>query len=350
MFDYDEITKKLEVDSVIKLMKKLGADVIDETDGYVIFQTICHHVDASEGSPKLYFYKDNHIFYCYTECGGMNIFTFLKNYYETRDIEYNWYEDIYDVVMSCTSKTNFDNFEVVEKTKFSEKYRKRGKVILPEYPKGVLDVFIKKYPLEWIQDNITPEAMDKFNILYSISQNKIIIPHYDVNGRLVGIRGRALNDFEVEKYGKYMPVKIENIWYTHKLSFNLYGLNETKNNIKRNGYVYVFESEKSTLQMEGFKQDNCSVAVCGSHFNKYQLNILMKECHPKEIIICFDKEELPGQETYFYKIYNTCKKYLKYCNFSFIYDRENLLELKDSPTDKGEEIFEKLKNRRVVVE
>ena len=52
---------------------------------------------------------------------------------------------------------------------------------------------------------------------------------------------------------------------------------------------YVFESEKSVLQMEGFKQDNCSVAVCGSHFNKYQLNILMKECHPKEIIICFDK-------------------------------------------------------------
>ena len=66
MFDYDEITKKLEVDSVIKLMKKLGADVIDETDGYVIFQTICHHADASEGSPKLYFYKDNHIFYCFT--------------------------------------------------------------------------------------------------------------------------------------------------------------------------------------------------------------------------------------------------------------------------------------------
>ena len=180
MFDYDEITKKLEVDSVIKLMKKLGANVIDETDGYVIFQTICHHVDASDGSPKLYFYKDSHIFYCYTECGGMNIFTFLKKYYETRDIEYNWYEDIYDVVMSCTSKTNFDNFEIVEKTKFSEKYRKRGKVILPEYPKGVLDVFIKKYPLEWIQDNITPAAMDKFNILYSISQNKIIIPHYDV--------------------------------------------------------------------------------------------------------------------------------------------------------------------------
>lgn len=108
--------------------------------------------------------------------------------------------------------------------------------------------------------------------------------------------------------------------------------------------------EKSVLQMEGFNQDNCAVAVCGSHFNKYQLNILMKECHPKEIIICFDKEELPGEETYFYKIYNTCKKYLKYCNFSFIYDREKLLDLKDSPTDKGELIFNKLKSRRVIVE
>ena len=42
--------------------------------------------------------------------------------------------------------------------------------------------------------------MDKYNIRFSPTQNKIIIPHYDINGRLVGIRGRALNIEEVEKY------------------------------------------------------------------------------------------------------------------------------------------------------
>lgn len=94
---------------------------------------------------------------------------------------------------------------------------------------------------------------------------------------------------------------------------------------------------------------NCGVAVCGSNFNKYQLNILMHECAPKEIIICFDKEEQGNEDKYFNKLYNIGKKYGNYCKFSFIYDRENLLELKDSPTDKGEEIFKVLLNKRVEV-
>jgi hypothetical protein len=95
--------------------------------------------------------------------------------------------------------------------------------------------------------------------------------------------------------------------------------------------------------------DNCAAAVCGSSFNKYQLNILLKYCHPKEIVICFDKEEKPGEDKYFNKLWNIGSRYLPYCNFSFIYDREGLLNDKDSPTDKGEEIFEKLLKKRVKV-
>ena len=55
--------------------------------------------------------------------------------------------------------------------------------------------------------------------------------------------------------------------------------------------------------------------------------------------MCFDKEELPGEDKYFNKLYSICERYKNYCNFSFVYDRENLLELKDSPSDKGEEVF-----------
>jgi hypothetical protein len=61
------------------------------------------------------------------------------------------------------------------------------------------------------------------------------------------------------------------------------------------------------------------------------------------------EEELPPEDKYFYKLWNICKKYSNYCTFSFIYDRENLLDLKDSPTDKGEEIFKKLLEKRVKV-
>ena len=43
------------------------------------------------------------------------------------------------------------------------------------------------------------------------------------------------------------------------------------------------------------------------------------------------------------------KKYSTYADFSFIYDRENLLDMKDSPTDRGSDIFWKLYKRRVKI-
>jgi hypothetical protein len=346
---YENIIENLEDSKIIDLMSKLGADLVKDTDKHLIFPTICHNADAADASSKLYYYKNNHLFYCYTECGPMNIFQFLRHYYEVREIEYDWYEDIFLAIERCSITKDIDQLSSPKEEKYETRFKKRGTPDLENYPDKVLDVFVKKYPVEWLNDGITRAAMDKFNILYSISQNKIIIPHYNIEGQLVGVRGRALNEWEVEMGGKYMPVKIEEKWYKHPLSLNLYGLNINLSNIKQNGIVYLFESEKSVLQMEGFDMDNCSAAVCGSSFNKYQLNILLKHCHPKEIVICFDKEEKRGEEKYLKKLYRICEKYKNYCNFSFIYDMENLLDMKDSPTDKGEETFRKLLDRRIMV-
>jgi hypothetical protein len=57
------------------------------------------------------------------------------------------------------------------------------------------------------RDGITRAAMDKYNIRFSISQNKIIIPHYNVFGQLVGIRGRALNHGRLKISGSICQFK-----------------------------------------------------------------------------------------------------------------------------------------------
>jgi hypothetical protein len=173
---------------------------------------------------------------------------------------------------------------------------------LPVFNHGAMDTFVTYYAPEWLNDGITKDAMDKFNIKYSISQHKIIIPHYDVDGDLVGIRGRALNEWEIENVGKYMPVRLEQTWYKHPLSMNLYGLYENKENIKKNRICYVFESEKSVMQFESFNMPNCAVAVCGSQFNKFQMQLLLRHCHPEEVVICFDSEEKEGETKYFEKL------------------------------------------------
>ena len=77
------------------------------------------------------------------------------------------------------------------------------------------------------------------------------------------------------------------------------------------------------------------------------MKLLVQTCHPKEIVLCFDKEEVDGSEDYFNKLYSIGKKYQNYADFSFIYDREKLLDMKDSPTDKGADIFWKLYKKRV---
>ena len=348
MIDYEQIVKDLKDEEVIRLMYELGADRHEETDNYIIFPTICHNENATEASMKLYYYKDTHLLYCYTEDGPMSIYKFLENYYKTRNIEYDWGQDILKVVFQCSAATDLTTKETIFKQSLKDKYRKRQSIQLAAYSPNVLESFVKQYPIEWLEDNISAGAMDKYNIRYSISQNKIIIPHYDINNRLVGIRGRALNESEIA-YAKYAPVKIEDIVYKHKLSLNLYGLNHNWKNIKELGICYIAESEKAVLQSELFGEKNCTVAICGSSLNIYQIKLLMQHCQPKEIVLCLDKEELPGEDKYFYKLWDMCNKYKLYTNMSFIYDRENLLNLKDSPFDRGRNIFNKLLEKRVKV-
>ena len=348
MIDYEQIVKDLKDEEVIRLMYELGANRHEETDNYIIFPTICHNENAIEASMKLYYYKDTHLLYCYTEDGPMSIYKFLENYYKTRNIEYNWGQDILKVVFQCSAATELTTKETIFKQSLKDKYRKRQSIQLAAYSPNVLESFVKQYPIEWLEDNISAGAMDKYNIRYSISQNKIIIPHYDINNRLVGIRGRALNESEIA-YAKYAPVKIEDIVYKHKLSLNLYGLNHNWENIKELGICYIAESEKAVLQSELFGEKNCTVAICGSSLNIYQIKLLMQHCQPKEIVLCLDKEELPGEDKYFYKLWDMCSKYKLYTNMSFIYDRENLLNLKDSPFDRGRNIFNKLLEKRVKV-
>ena len=208
--DYKQIIDNLDINSIVELMKKLGADRYEEKEKFFIFPTICHNINSAEASMKLYLYKDTKLFVCYTEDGNMSIFKFLKTYYETRQIEYDWCEDIYNVVLNCGNFRPKEGFDTIQYQSLKERYQIKKKTVeLQQYSNGILDIFMKNYPVEWLNDGISRRAMDKYNIKYSVSQNKIIIPHYDINNNLIGIRGRALNEWEIENIGKYMPIQIE---------------------------------------------------------------------------------------------------------------------------------------------
>lgn len=356
--DFNLLKESLTPNNIIDIVLNLGADRYDEKDNYIIFPTICHNYEASSASMKLYYYKNNYSFHCYTECGeSFNIYSLILKRWELINInrEEIQFFQVVNFILSIINKDE-GSFELNGRRYQSilDKYKTRDILTLPEINSNLLSIFNKYYTDEWLSENIDIEVMKKFNILYSISQNKIIIPHYDINNRLIGIRGRALSQEEIDAGCKYMPVKIEGKYYAHPLSLNLYGLNHNKGNLLNSDKIFLFEGEKSVLLYETYFKNNISAAVCGSNLNKNQINILLNNFQLREVIICFDKEynlsnSIEGEE-YFNKLYTIGKKYSHYFNFSFIYDTKNLLDKKDSPIDKGKKIFLQLYQGRVKIQ
>lgn len=99
--------------------------------------------------------------------------------------------------------------------------------------------------LNWERDGITKEVCDARGICYDPANQGIVIPHYDINGNLIGIRERTLIK-EEEQYGKYRPAFIDGKLWNHPLGFNLYNLNWSKNNIKTIGTAIVFEGVRKS--------------------------------------------------------------------------------------------------------
>lgn len=349
MNELTRLINEISNEKVIEIMQSLGADRYQETSSAIIFPTICHNHDSEDANMKLYYYPKTHTFHCYTDCGcTFNLYTMFKKRYELLGIEYDFYKDIV-LKIGTPNRTKLSDTFYHTYESIYEDNETVLEVHMPPINKGLLNIYTFYPTFEWLNDGISEEIMKEYNILYSISENKIIIPHYDINNNLVGIRGRSLNEEDIE-IGKYMPVKIENKIYSHPLGYNLYGLNVVKDNLKKYKMAIVVEGEKGCLQYGTmFGQDrNIVVAACGSSFHKYQLDLLL-QCGVERVLIAFDKEgeNWSEQEKYFNKLEGICKSFSKYATMGFIYDTGGLLQLKQSPFDCGKEVATKLISKGV---
>lgn len=351
-----DIINSITLEDVKNFLESLGVThiVVNEEKQYLICPTICHNPITEAESMKLYWYQNNKIFRCYTECNeAMSIFQLYQKFMALNHYPVSL-EEAEEYVKQCLKHLIISNQNTRANYAINiDKYTFNINIpVLDEYPKEVLSYFTHYYHPAWLKDGITKESMDKFHIGFSLAQNKVIIPHFDIQGRLVGIRGRAFNPDEIENYGKYRPIQIGKILYTHPLQFNLYGIYEHKQGIIKRRTAIIAEAEKSVLLDDGYYQNfSNTVACCGSSFNKYHISLLTDYLGANEIIIALDKEytDWRTEKAYKYKrrIENMCLKYKNQAVFSYIWDYDNVLEEKDSPFDKGVEIFEHLYKTRV---
>ena len=344
-----DIINLLSEQDIINLLINLGSKYPQKMNDSLIFSTICH----CGNSHKLYYYISSKQFYCYTYCGAIgNIFNLVGKILGLDFASsYKYICQFYNISSEYKSQETNDRVD----NSFIRKFNEQNKIYnLKTYDSKVLNHFDKLYHLSWLKDNITKETMNVFNIRYDILNNRIIIPHYNFNGELVGIRCRNLNENEVLKGRKYMPIFIEDRMYNYPTHAVLYGLHITKEAIKKYKRVYIVESEKAVMQLHSYYKDECIAVACsGSTISKYQIDLLLN-LGVEECVLCLDKdfEEIGSKEDILNRNKITkafISKLAPYFKLELIWDFNNRLNKNDSPTDKGKLVFEELLKERLFV-
>ena len=193
------------------------------------------------------------------------------------------------------------------------------------------------YSLKWIREGVDLETQRIFGIRYDLETNGIIIPEFSVDNLLVGAKWRNA-DPNCEMNERW------NMYLKFNQSYNLYGLNINYSTIINKGKIIVLEAEKSCCHLYGW---GCGlgVSVNGHHISKVQ-QTLLKSLMCDEIIIGFDKDVKEEEVRYNAQQLKTANMIYKN-KISYIYDKDGLLGDKDSPTDKGSEVFKELLKRRI---
>ena len=367
-FDKKVVKDLVTTDQIFELLEDYGGEPEYGFDGNIISRTICHNHPNDDASRKLYYYTNSRLFHCYTGCAEPS-FDIFQLMIKIADIQFHQEWDLDQAVRfvvyrlgidvpvddeeesPLVLKQDFDYFEKLSRVK--ELDIKDYSAKLNSYDNKILDRLNYTAKLTpWLKEGMTQEVLDYNRIGFYPGGDVITIPHYDINGEFVGLRGRSLVRDEAEKYGKYRPVRIGKQLYNHPLGFNLYGLDKNKNRIKTMEKAIVFEGEKSVLLFGSYfgNENNISVACCGSSFTIYQY-YLLKNLGVKEIIIAFDKQfkEIGDEEWVFWtnKLKKINERHKNDIQISYCFDKWNLLNYKSSPIDESPETFLKLFNQRV---
>ncbi|MGL5713493.1 MAG: CHC2 zinc finger domain-containing protein [Paraclostridium sp.] len=346
------ILENLTDEEIISLLEHYGAETRKVRNKEIIFTSICHNSESS----KLYYYKESHIFKCWSNCGSIGdlveLLVHINNYEKGDAIKE--IKSFFSISSTPTLRRGFRTRKKYERPNISD-----VEIELLESPsKPYIYTMFKCIPLpEWEEEYIDYKSLQVFDIRYNFYNQQIIIPHFCHyrDKTIVGIRVRNSDEYTIEHFGKYSPMYSEGNLYNHPLSQTLYGLHISKHSIRKYKKVQVFEGEKACLQSyTAFGDNTISVSLCGSNCSIMQKKILI-DLEIEEWIWCMDKQYSTKEEEieWHNKIEKMSIDLIEMgIKVTTVWDNlENgLLKHKDSPLDKGRDIFKQLiRNRREIL-
>lgn len=275
------------------------------------------------------------IYHCFG-CGKYgNIYTWIQ---ETENITFD------QAVQKVASITNTEIHDYIESDtivffKLLKKLDQSQKIEIGN--RTILDIdanynqrFSDEIPQEWINEGIDPDVMRKYEIRIDKSSNRIVYPVYDSDFNLIGVKGRTrFENFKDLKIAKYM-----NYYSLGKVDY-FTGMKQALSFTKQKNEVIIFEGLKSVMKADGWGFHNC-VSAETSVINEYQIELLIK-MQVRDVVIAFDKD------VKYQKIKGFSELLKRFCNVWVVLDKRNLLDEKDSPVDKGYDIWNTLYERRM---
>lgn len=176
----------------------------------------------------------------------------------------------------------------------------------------------------WEQEGILRASLDKFQVYYDSFSDRLVYPIRDPDGKIVNVGGRTLDpQWKEKKLRKYT------YFYSWGEMKTIYGLAENIESIKEKHEIILFEGCKSVLLADTYGIHNAG-ALLTSHLNPNQMRILAAlGCR---VVFALDKD-VPIREDH------NIKRLKQFVNIEYIWDKDNLLGEKDSPIDRGIDIW-----------
>ena len=355
--NFQELREQLTDDMIKSILSQYNVDPVAETPDSIIFPTCCHNLTG--GSPKLYYYKNSKLFHCFTECNStFDIFTLLQKMHALRGEDIS----IFDAIKLCDLDIlNSKNLSLDEVIQDNIKYLQilnnvqltNNKDGFRIYDKKSLRRFNFDYVglTPWMNEGISVDALQKFNIKYDNYRDAIVIPNFDYDGNLIGIRERFLKEKDILK-GKYRPMYDSGILYNHPTGMTFYGIYENHAAVERKHLAIIVEAEKSVLQYGTIYglDNNVALATLGQNITFDHIKTLLKmKVHNVILAYDTDYEDYEQLAEVRRKYREKAKLLAPYFNVSIIIDNDFILPYKSSPTDGGKEIFEKLLAEREII-
>lgn len=289
-----------------------------------------------EKTPSFSVRRDPPLFYDYSSGIGGNLYTFVKHYYNCSN------KEAVNIIKKYAGvdREVFVRRERMAATATCKKFSKKTKGVKQNLSKPLPENYMERYEYSldklstWLNEGISKESIDKFQVKYDAFSNRIVYPIRDINGKIVNIGGRTLDpNWKEKKLRKYC------YFFSWGTMNTIYGLSQNIDNIRDKKEIILFEGCKSVLLADTWGIHNCG-AILTSHLNPNQLRILIKlGCR---VVFALDKDVSVREDKHIQKL-------KQYVNVEFLWDYEDLLGEKDAPVDQGQKVFEHLYNKRLIL-